>query len=516
VTALRIGIDVGATTAGAAAVDRHGRLLAKARTPATTDLGADVTVLVRALIAYAAVEPARVTRVMLSTPHARDALTRRRGLRRVATIRIGAPLTHAIPPLATWPADLREAVSVGTAVVRGGAEYDGRSVMALDTDAIARFLEPLADQAESVAVTSVFAPVAADHELQAADVARRVLGWGVHVSMSHDLGTIGLLERENATVLNATLAGVAGRVGDAVEGVLTAHGIDADLFLAQNDGTLVAIDRALDFGVLVVGSGPATSMRGAAHLSGVTDAVVVDAGGTSTGVGAVVHASPREGTGPVHIAGVRVGFPMVEVLRLALGGGSLIDLAATPLVVGPRSVASAFGRDALVFGGATPTLADAAVATGRAQYGSGALVTSRRDELAPALDVLDEALAGAIGWATDTTVPGPLLAVGGASDLIPDSLPGVYEVIRPRNGEIAGAIGAAMAPVSAQAERICSNRPDVVLAALDDARAVARARAIHAGADPDTVEIVQLDEIPLTNLVDPAIRIRVKAAGPPG
>jgi hypothetical protein len=49
---------------------------------------------------------------------------------------------------------------------------------------------------------------------------------------------------------------------------------------------------------------------------------------------------------------------------------------------------------------------------------------------------------------------------------------------------------------------------------LEEARAAARARAIHAGADPDRVEIVEVDEVPLTYLLDPAVRIRVTAAGP--
>jgi hypothetical protein len=39
------------------------------------------------------------------------------------------------------------------------------------------------------------------------------------------------------------------------------------------------------------------------------------------------------------------------------------------------------------------------------------------------------------------------------------------------------------------------------------------ARAVHAGADPDAVKIVEVEQVPLTYLLDPAVRIRVKAAG---
>jgi hypothetical protein len=48
---------------------------------------------------------------------------------------------------------------------------------------------------------------------------------------------------------------------------------------------------------------------------------------------------------------------------------------------------------------------------------------------------------------------------------------------------------------------------------LDEARGEARERAVAAGADPDTVRIVELEEIPLAYLTSPAVRVRVKAAG---
>jgi hypothetical protein len=99
---------------------------------------------------------------------------------------------------------------------------------------------------------------------------------------------------------------------------------------------------------------------------------------------------------------------------------------------------------------------------------------------------------------------------------VPDRLAGVSDIVRPADYEVANAIGAAIAPVSGQADRICPNRPDLRRRALEEVRAMAFSRAVHAGADPKAVEIVELEEIPLTYLVDPAVRIRVKAAGPRG
>ena len=50
-------------------------------------------------------------------------------------------------------------------------------------------------------------------------------------------------------------------------------------------------------------------------------------------------------------------------------------------------------------------------------------------------------------------------------------------------------------------------------AILDEAQADARERAVAAGADPDAVQIIEIEEIPLAYLTSPAIRVRVKAAG---
>ena len=106
-----------------------------------------------------------------------------------------------------------------------------------------------------------------------------------------------------------------------------------------------------------------------------------------------------------------------------------------------------------------------------------------------------------------------LIAVGGGSILIPDRLPGVSEVIRPEHFDTANAVGAAIASVSGQVDRIFHVGPGGRQAALDEACEEARERAVAAGADPATVQIVEREEIPLAYLTSPAIRIRAKAAG---
>ena len=184
----------------------------------------------------------------------------------------------------------------------------------------------------------MFAPVSARHELLAAEIVKRELG-EVHVSLSHEIGSIGLLERENATILNAALAGVAREVARAMRSALAAHGLTPVTFFAQNDGTLMALDQALRYPVLTIGSGPANSVRGAAFLTGAADALVADVGGTSTDVGVLVNGFPRESSQGVEIGGIRTNFRMPDLVTIALGGGTVMSRATTGGVrVGPRSV----------------------------------------------------------------------------------------------------------------------------------------------------------------------------------
>jgi N-methylhydantoinase A/oxoprolinase/acetone carboxylase beta subunit len=511
---LRVGVDVGGTNTDAVALDRDDRLLAKAKVATTPDVTGGITAALDAVLGQLGEARGRVTHVMLGTTHATNAILQRRGLQRVALLRLGGPATHSIRPLFAWPDDLREAVSAGELIVDGGIEFDGREIVPLDLESATRFLDGVAGRIDGVAVASVFAPVSSEHELRVAEAVAELLGPDFHVSLSHEIGTVGLLERENATVLNAALVGVARSVATALESALAAHGLSPHTFFAQNDGTLMSLRHALRYPVLTIGSGPANSIRGAAYLTGTRDAIVADVGGTSTDIGVLVGGFPRESTTPAEIGGVRTNFRMPDLVSLALGGGSIVRRANGQATVGPDSVGYELVRRALVFEGDTPTLTDAAVAAGRAELGDAALVSPRRGELEGVLEVADTRLAEAIDRVKLARGAQPLVVVGGGSVLVPDRLPGVSEVQRPQHFDVANAIGAAIASISGEIDRIFQPGPGGRAAALEEACEEARSRAVQAGADPQRVEIVEIEEIPLAYLTNAASRIRVKAAGP--
>jgi N-methylhydantoinase A/oxoprolinase/acetone carboxylase beta subunit len=515
---LRIGIDVGGTNTDAVVLDESGTVLAWTKQATTGDVTTGLDRAVAAVLDEIGPERHRVGRVMLGTTHATNAILERRSLGRVAILRLGAPATTAVPPLQAWPADLREAVLVDWAIVGGGHLVDGHPISPLDRDAVARFVAATAGMTDAYVVTGVFSPAFREQELEVAEIVAAGAGASTPVSLSHEIGSLGLVERENATVLNAALYGVARGVTEALQAVLAGHGLDVISYFAQNDGTLMAPDYAARYPVLTIGSGPANSLRGAAYLSGVQDAVVVDVGGTSSDLGVLVNGFPRESALAVDIGGVRTNFRMPDILGLAIGGGTRVHGTSAAPALGPDSVGYRLPTEGLAFGGGTATLTDAGLLAGRTKIAGTATArfdAALQDLLTAGTAAADQAIADAVDQVTLGRTEQPLVAVGGGSFLVPDDVPGVSEVLRPEFGAVANAVGAAIALASGRWETIVpagAGRAE----ALEEAKDIARRRAIQAGAEPSQVEIVELTEVPLSYLPEPAVRVQVKAAGPLG
>jgi N-methylhydantoinase A/oxoprolinase/acetone carboxylase beta subunit len=243
--------------------------------------------------------------------------------------------------------------------------------------------------------------------------------------------------------------------------------------------------------------------------------LVIDVGGTSSDVGVLVKGFPRESSVGVEIGGVRTNFRMPDLVTIALGGGTVVsDGGAGPVRLGPESVGYRLTREALVFGGATPTLTDAAVAGRRVALGDRRATGEQRSLLAGALRRADRDLADAVDRVKVSREARPLIAVGGGSVLVPETLPGVSEVLRPDHFDVANAVGAAIASVSGEVDRIFHLGPGGRRAAIEEASAEAIDRAVDAGAAPSATEVVEVEEIPLAYLTQPAVRIRLKAVGP--
>ncbi len=503
--ALRVGVDVGGTNTDAVLVDTAGTIMSRIKV-ATTPEPADGVI-----EALTHVSRGRdIEQVAFGTTHALNAILRREGLQRVALVRLGSPGTEAISPLAGWPEDLTAAVSAGTWIARGGVEIDGRHV-ALDHEELSGIAATIAREgvAGAIAIVGMFSPLDPEQERSACTLFAGTTG--LPVSLSSEIGGLGLLERENATVLNAALGGLVLNLITSLTEAITRLGDGVRGFLTQNDGTLMALAHARHAPVFMIGAGASNSVRGAALLTGRSDALVIDVGGTSADVGALVNGFPRESAAGVEIGGVNTNFHMPDLVSVQVGGGSVIEVDGS---IGANSVGALLLDAALVFGGSTPTLTDAAVVTGRASIGDASLVP-HVDMFTGALAEADDRIAGAIDRMRSGHGDVDLVAVGGGAILLPDRIPGIAHIERPAEADVANAVGAALAPVGGEADFVADMSGDRREAQLARATREAGERAIAAGARADALETIWIEEIPLAYVEGPVSRIRAKVAGPP-
>jgi N-methylhydantoinase A/oxoprolinase/acetone carboxylase beta subunit len=510
----RLGIDVGGTNTDA--VVMAGRtVLAGTKASTTEDVTSGVLEALESVIAEAGIERSRITHVMIGTTHFTNAVIERKHISKVAAIRLGLPATACLPPMVDWPEDLREATGSHGYMVRGGYEFDGREIAELDLDAIDRIAADINSKKLSAAsISSVFSPINNKMEQAARE---RLLEKcpAIPVVLSSDIGRIGLLERESAAIMNASLLSLSARTVDAFSQALKSTGLNCSFFITQNDGTLMSADMVKRFPVLTFASGPTNSMRGAAFLTGIRDGIVVDIGGTTTDIGALQHGFPRQAATVVDIGGVRTNFRMPDVFSIGLGGGSLVTgTPETGVSVGPQSVGYRISKEALVFGGHTLTATDIAVALGEAIVGDkSAVSTVDRDLAAAARAEMTLLLERGVERSRISPEALPVIAVGGGSILMPDRI-GELTVIRPENFAVANAVGAAIAQVSGEVDRIFSLENGVTReACLKQAEDEAREKAIMSGADPATIETIDREDVPLAYLPGSATRIHVKVVG---
>ncbi|MFG1694368.1 hydantoinase/oxoprolinase N-terminal domain-containing protein [Nonomuraea sp. NPDC049309] len=509
---MRIGIDVGGTNTDAVVLDGR-QVLAAVKTGTTADVTSGIVAALRGLQEQRAFDPADVRAVMIGTTHFINALVEARRLAPTAALRLSLPAGASLPPMVDWPQRLVDAVAGRAYLVHGGHEFDGRHIAELDEAEVRKAADDMGQAGvRSVAITSVFSPVNAEFETRAAEIIAERLP-GVAISLSHEIGRVGLLERENATIINAALRELAAHIVDGLAASITGEGITAPLYLSQNDGTLMDVGFARRYPVATFASGPTNSMRGAAVLSGLGTCAVVDVGGTTSDVGVLRHGFPREATTDVTVAGIRTNFRMPDVLSIGIGGGSLVR-GDGPVTVGPDSVGYELTSRALVFGGDTLTATDIAVAAGRAEIGDPARVAHLDKELAEAaLRRIASDVADAVERMRTSAEPLPVVAVGGGSMLLPDELPGCGEVHRPEHYAVANAIGAAIAQIGGEVDRVYAVEPGRRDAVVDAAKQEAVDRAVAAGAAPSSVQIVDFDEVPIPYLPGNATRIRAKAVG---
>ncbi len=366
---------------------------------------------------------------------------------------------------------------------------------------------------ESVAISGVFAPVNKQQEEEVAKWVREILG-DIPISLSNEIGNIGILERENGAILNSALSQVGKAVSLGFEKALKDLGIDAQIYFSQNDGTLMNLEYTMKYPIFTIGCGITNSIRGASFLSKVKNAIVLDVGGTTSDLGVLYNGFPRESSIPVTIGGVHTNFRMPDVLTIGLAGGTCVKGEKDNIKIGPESVGYRITEDAIIFGGDALTLSDVVTKLDMAFEDRKSNVENLDKEYCN--EVYKKVilkLEDAVDQMKTSQDDVELVLTGGGSIIVPEKLKGISNVIRPPHYTAANAIGAALGQISGDVEKVYSldkmSRED----AIEDAKKEAVNKALKAGAKEDTIEVLNIEDVPLAYLPGNALLIKVKVVG---
>jgi len=342
----------------------------------------------------------------------------------------------------------------------------------------------------------------------------------------------GSIERENATILDASLHSIAERFVDGISTAMAELNIPAtvQLFLTTNSGTHCNAGAAKQLPIKTFTCGPTNSMAGAAFLASKQprtkdeQVIVVDVGGTTTDIGFLQpNGFPRQAPASVEVAGVRTIFPMPDVTSLPLGGGTIVKVYedGKRVKVGPESLGYMIAKESLLAGGTTMTVTDVAVASGLVVCPS--FGEKERVRLIPGwvVDLVREHIRTALATGIDSMKTSQDLAtvllVGGGAIVVDEGirrgLNGVRDVVEAPFAGAANAIGAAVALVEGVVDTLITTQEGEE-EAEDKLKAAAIQQATQNGAEKSKVRVVALDKIQLQYVEQRVVRFVVRAVGP--
>jgi N-methylhydantoinase A len=380
---LRVASDVGGTFTDNLAYDEATKTVTVAKVPTTPENRALGTVrgLLRALelqgrkgadIGYVGHGMTTATNAVIQRTGGRTAFVTNEGFRDLLLIgRQNRPSLYDIRKTRPEPLVRREDCHT----VRGRLDRGGHEVTPLDEKGLRDIAARLAaDKVEAVAVCLLHAYANPAHERRAKAVLSKYLP-GVPVCISTDiLAEFREYERGSTVALNAYLLPVMDRylaslielLADPAQGLGVAA--DVPVMVMEASGGLMTITTAREKPVHTVLSGPAGGVVASAHvaaLSGFSEIITLDMGGTSTDISLVLEGRPQV-TCEASLQGTPIRIPVIDINAIGAGGGSIawID-EGDALRVGPRSAEAVPGPACYGRGGTEPTVTDANLVLGR-------------------------------------------------------------------------------------------------------------------------------------------------------
>lgn len=321
-----LGVDTGGTYTDAAIIDDRANTVVGFAKSLTTrsDLAIGIGAAVDAALASAKIKASDIALVSLSTTLATNALVEGQG-GRVALLAIGFDNTDLAKGglAAALGRDLLLTFS-------GGHNHAGSEATVLNIADLRTRVDAIKDNVAAFAIVSQFATRNPAHEIMARDIIHQICAHPV--TCSHELSAkLNGPKRALTAVLNARLISRIDQLVDACERHLTQSGITVPLMVVRGDGALVSADMVREHPIETILSGPAASIVGAHWLTGETDALVSDIGGTTTDIALLKNGLPEIDAQGALVGGFRTMVEAVAMRTTGLGGDSEVHLAEAGL-----------------------------------------------------------------------------------------------------------------------------------------------------------------------------------------
>lgn len=375
-TSFAVAVDIGGTFTDISLLDRNSGAMWRAKTPSVpSDPSEAFMTGVETVLNDAGIDAADLSRVLhgttvatnmiLEDKGARTALVTTRGFRHVLEIGRQDIPRHA--NLYTWVKPARPVPAERIHEIDERIGTGGRVLTPLDEDSVLRVAEAInAQGVEAVAVCLLHAYANPDHENRVVEILRKALP-DVAITCSTDvLPVVREFERSLATVLNANvMPGVSNYISRLQERLDDAKAA-SPLLLMQSNGGVAGTEAIRVAPALTALSGPAAGVVGAvdaAAACGIQDIITVDIGGTSADI-CLIRDGSIALTQHGKVGAWPLSLPMVDMVTIGAGGGSIAAVNNDTLAVGPHSAGARPGPAAYGHGGREATVTDAHVTLG--------------------------------------------------------------------------------------------------------------------------------------------------------
>ena len=330
-----LGVDTGGTYTDAVILEDEERVIAFSKALTThSDLSLGIGSAIQKAIKKKNTATEKISLVSLSTTLATNALVEGQG-DRVALVMIGFQDSdlekHSIFDALKGDPFL---------VIEGGHNYAGFEKSPLEKNKLSKWISGIKG-VSAYAVCSQFAVRNPEHELEAAEIIRKLTD--KPVSLSHQISAkLNGPKRALTAVLNARLIALIDLLIVKAEHVIKSLGILAPLMVVRGDGALISAAQAREKPIETILSGPAASIVGARWLTGETEAIISDIGGTTTDIAVLKGGKPAIDPRGASVGPYRTMVEAVAMYTFGLGGDSEVKLELEGLgghiSLGPKRV----------------------------------------------------------------------------------------------------------------------------------------------------------------------------------